>query len=141
MFQCSNGTQCFVMIIFTNRKKEDDQSSCVASASCVCDCVSPPDMFIVLWISASCSLALALSAAMLLERSSSELGPSGLSHFPDLWVTGCTLALGTAPAAFVHGEFTSPSCRLSQCSPSEVCVCCLKLLLAFSDVSSLSVFT
>lgn len=125
------------IIICTNRKKEKDQSLCVASASCACDCVSPPVVFTVPWISASCSLALALSLAMLQERSSSELGPSGpsgpwgLSHLPDLRV----------PADFPHalsadhGWLSSPPRRLSPSSPSQ-----LKLLLAFSGVSSLSLF-
>lgn len=83
------------IIICTNRKKEKDQSLRVASASSACDCASPPVVFTVPWISASCSLALALSLAMLQERSSSELGPSGprgLSHLPDLRV----------PADFPH---------------------------------------
>ncbi|TNN68061.1 hypothetical protein EYF80_021706 [Liparis tanakae] len=79
------------------RKKEGYQSSRAASSSCVCDMLTAP------WSSASCSLALALSFAMLQVRSSSELGPSGLSHFPDLWVAGCTRTLSAALTVLVHG--------------------------------------
>lgn len=109
-----------IIIICTN------QSSSLTPASCVC--ASPPETFRVLWISALCSRALALSAAMLLERSSSELGPSRLGHSADLWAT--------QPPVCGHGCLFSRACRLSQRSPSEPSTWSLRGALAASDASS-----
>lgn len=137
MIYCLSG---LLLSAQTGRRTERHQSWSGASASCVCAFLSPPDMFMPPWIPASCSLALALSLAMLHERSSSELGPSRLGHFPDLWVTASVHTLSAEPAAFVHRQPSASPWRLSQASTSQLCACCLKLRPASSGVSSLSVF-